>query len=490
MPVRKNQATLSADEKQRFVQAVLQLKANGTYDQFVAIHRDAMMDATMPAHMMSAFLPWHREYLRRLEIELQRIDPGVTIPYWDWTVDRTHNASLWAADFMGGNGEPGSRRVTTGPFAFSTGRWTLTVLSQDAPGPALRRNFGSPASLPTVSRVDTVLRITPYDSPPWMGSSVGFRSALEDIHNGVHPWVGGQGGSMSGPTSPNDPVFFLHHANVDRLWAQWQAQHPDQAGYLPTVGGPQGHNLNDPMSPWGGGATPASVLNHRALGYWYDTEQATSDPGPVDLTLGAPPFQASIGAAGEVDHYRFVAPAAGDFVIETQGPTDVVMTLLGPNDQNAVVAEDDDSGQDRNARLASSLSAGTYYVRVRHYSSAGAGTYSVSVRGQAAAPPVLAVDGPAIQASLDAADESDVFTFSVLTAGLYTIETEGITDTFLTLFGPNSQARLIAQDDDSGRDRNARIVADLAAGVYFARVRHYDRFGAGPYSIRVVTGGN
>jgi tyrosinase len=101
--------------------------------------------------------------------------------------------------------------------------------------------------------------------------------------------------------------------------------------------------------------------------------------------------------------------------------------------------------------------------------------------------PVIPVDGPAVAGSIDAANESDVYTFTVAAAGLYAIETTGITDTFLTLFGPNSQTRQIAQDDDSGRNFNARITADLAAGVYFARVRHYDPRGTGSYSISVTT---
>ncbi len=490
MPARKNQATLSVEEKARFINAVLQLKANGTYDEFVRIHRDAMQDPAMPAHMMPAFLPWHREYLRRLEIELQRIDPAVTIPYWDWTVDRQHNASLWGADFLGGNGAPGTRRVTTGPFAFTTGRWTLTVLSQDAPGPALRRTFGSPAALPTASQVNAVLGLTPYDSPPWMNSA-GFRPGLEDLHNRVHPWVGGPGGSMSGPTSPNDPVFFLHHANLDRLWAQWQALHPAAAPYLPAVNGPQGHNLNDPMAPWGGAVTPASVIDHRALGYWYDTEEPLPASGPLDLTLGAPPLEAAIGASGEVDLFRFVAPSAGRYVLATDGPTDVVMSLFGPNDQTALVAEDDDSGQNRNARIASDLSAGTYFVRVRHHNPTGTGRYTLTVRvdagGTGGGIPQIQVDGPAVQGSIDVADESDVFTFSVAAAGLYTIATDGATDTFLTLFGPNSQTTLITQDDDSGPNLNSEITADLAPGAYFARVRHFSPTGTGQYTISVKT---
>ena len=61
---------------------------------------------------------------------------------------------------------------------------------------------------------------------------------------------------------------------VDKLWADWQAQHSSE-GYLPSSGGPQEHNLNDPMFPWQAeGATPASVWNHRDLGYVYEGEES------------------------------------------------------------------------------------------------------------------------------------------------------------------------------------------------------------------------
>ena len=79
-------------------------------------------------------------------------------------------------------------------------------------------------------------------------------------------------GSMFWSDVTNDPVFFLHHCNIDRLWADWQHQHPTQ-GYLPNTGGPQGHNVNDPMLPWKGTSKPASVIDHNSLGYIYDTEQ-------------------------------------------------------------------------------------------------------------------------------------------------------------------------------------------------------------------------
>jgi hypothetical protein len=92
------------------------------------------------------------------------------------------------------------------------------------------------------------------------------------MHNAVHNWVGG---SMIPITSPNDPVFWLHHCFMDKLWADWQTSHPNEKRYLPTDGTARtGHNLNDPMHPWG--ITPANVRDHHQLrdgySYSYDFE--------------------------------------------------------------------------------------------------------------------------------------------------------------------------------------------------------------------------
>ena len=81
MGIRKNQATLTSTERAAFVTAVKALKANGAYDQFVAQHRTAFLaGANDPAHGGPAFLPWHREYLRRFERALEQIDSNVSLP--------------------------------------------------------------------------------------------------------------------------------------------------------------------------------------------------------------------------------------------------------------------------------------------------------------------------------------------------------------------------------------------------------------------------
>ena len=104
--VRKNQASLTAEEKAAFVAAIKALKADGTYDHHVQEHRDGILTITPDmAHGGPAFYPWHRECLRRFEEQLRAVDPSVTLPYWDPVVDNSPTSSLWAPNFMGGNGE-------------------------------------------------------------------------------------------------------------------------------------------------------------------------------------------------------------------------------------------------------------------------------------------------------------------------------------------------------------------------------------------------
>jgi hypothetical protein len=90
---------------------------------------------------------------------------------------------------------------------------------------------------------------------------------------------------------------------------------------------------------------------------------------------------ASIGKFGEEDLYRFTAASDGRYLVDTRGPTDVVMKLFGPNSETALIAEDDDSGIDTNALIVRDLVAGEYFVQVRHYNRAsGMGNYSIKVR--------------------------------------------------------------------------------------------------------------
>ncbi len=99
----------------------------------------------------------------------------------------------------------------------------------------------------------------------------------------------------------------------------------------------------------------------------------------IPLTIDGPAVEESIGKHGEEDLFRFEVVAAGNYRIETRGWTDVVMSLLGPNNQTNVIAEDDDSGRNLNARVITALDPGLYYVRVRHFRPKGTGKYKIMV---------------------------------------------------------------------------------------------------------------
>lgn len=89
---------------------------------------------------------------------------------------------------------------------------------------------------------------------------------------------------------------------------------------------------------------------------------------------------ASIGAAGEEDVFTFEVGNSGRHAVETDGSTDVVMKLFGPNSETLLVAEDDDDGEGLNSRIEADLASGRYFVQVRHFNRAGGtGEYSVHV---------------------------------------------------------------------------------------------------------------
>ncbi|MEU6802307.1 tyrosinase family protein [Streptomyces neyagawaensis] len=274
---RRDVSTLTRSERRRFVGALLELKQRGEYDEFVRMHIDHYVadgeGGLRTAHMAPSFLPWHRRFLLDLETALRRVDDSVTLPYWDWTRNRTTTSVPWTEDLLGGNGRRSDHRVMTGPFAYDHGRWTITEGLTDIE--YLTRDFGyprNPVGLPTARDLDAVLNDPVYDKAPWNSmSGGGFRNRLEGwgrgtgnaswlTHNRVHRWVGGH---MVGGASVNDPVFWLHHAFVDLQWTRWQRRHPD-AHYLPATPPPRGNDQrgrvvarHERMRPWR--LTPAQL---------------------------------------------------------------------------------------------------------------------------------------------------------------------------------------------------------------------------------------
>ena len=367
MKIRKNARWLSPDERNNFLKAVVTLKTiklqQGSnsmrlYDFYPLEHRlviervhqrngTPMGDG---GHHGPGFPSWHREWLLRFEEDLREVDSTVTLPYWDLTDQKNSTDVLFQDDFMGGNGSGSNHKIQSGVFQeqvpnahrpswwpdddftgkplsgfiVSQGLTTLPGLdfnkhwqSPEFNTTGLTRKFGDFSSLPSRDDVRKLLAFVPF---------LKFERTMERAQNknGYHaPGHNLVGGLMESPsTSPNDPIFFLHHAGVDLIWALWQDRHnQSKPENLPPSRLVQsgsnyryGHCLEDFMWPWDGtiatnpnkarppvtGPFPPNdpndkppvfpsgsftrnihpedmvrvkdVIDHRALGYRYDVE--------------------------------------------------------------------------------------------------------------------------------------------------------------------------------------------------------------------------
>ncbi|HEU0036628.1 MAG TPA: tyrosinase family protein [Kofleriaceae bacterium] len=219
---RKDQAAMTACERDRYVCAYRMIEADGTLGQLVDIHAEHHMQ-----HTNARLLPWHRVFLHLFEEALHNYHPDVCVPYWDWTQDSEHHVPDWLAGFL--------------PTVHTPTR-TIQVV----------RSPGSEAQLASiVSGTAGALSMTTYDQ---------FSAPINGIHGGVHIWCGGTMSDAS--VSPADPVFWLHHANLDRLWWRWY----NDAAH----GNHQNPNLvgaDALMDPWS--YTETDTRSITALGYAY-----------------------------------------------------------------------------------------------------------------------------------------------------------------------------------------------------------------------------
>ena len=83
-----------------------------------------------------------------------------------------------------------------------------------------------------------------------------FSALLESIHASVHTWVGGAMTLVS--VAAYDPLFWAHHAMIDRLWYLWQ---------IATHGRPPASILDSVLTPFS--LTVADTLDIGRLGYGY-----------------------------------------------------------------------------------------------------------------------------------------------------------------------------------------------------------------------------
>lgn len=101
-------------------------------------------------------------------------------------------------------------------------------------------------------------------------------------------------------------------------------------------------------------------------------------PKPAhEILIGAPPREETIGDHGEIDTFTINVFRPGRYIIETNGRTDLVMAVYGPEDDSIFVADDDDSGRRLNPRIIADLDWGRYTIRVRHFNTERTGDYTI-----------------------------------------------------------------------------------------------------------------
>ena len=218
---RKDQAVTTETERSRYICAFNMINNDGTLGQLVDTHAEMHMQ-----HTNARLLPWHRIFLYLFEEALHNYHPDVCVPYWDWTKPEEQNFPNWLTSVL--------------PTVHTPTR-TVNVIRSPGSGGAL-------ASI--ASATPGAMAKTTYNE---------FSALINGIHGSVHIWVGGTMSDAS--VSPADPVFWLHHGNLDRLWWDW-------------YNGPQGNHQNPPltgsdaiMDPWT--YTEPDTRDISSLGYAY-----------------------------------------------------------------------------------------------------------------------------------------------------------------------------------------------------------------------------
>lgn len=262
--IRKEWRTLQTSEQVHFISSVQclmeipsLLRPDGNnmsrYDDFV--HTHAVVGGK--THNTASFLPWHRMFINEYHIALRK-DCGYTgvMPYWDWEIDSANlsNSPIWDKDHgFGGNGiwddEQGHQCVRDGPFANTIRSWIVSNATgkiQHKPHCMSRifRERSTEAAvydwlhdLVSPEKVEQALQKDDYEQF--------FLWFQRRTHNAIPFFIRGEWASFQVPNGkfffnlsvPSngwdsiwltfakqflDPVFFLHHAQVDRLWSIWQ----------------------------------------------------------------------------------------------------------------------------------------------------------------------------------------------------------------------------------------------------------------------------
>ncbi|CAG5131386.1 unnamed protein product, partial [Candidula unifasciata] len=209
--VRKEVSTLSQSEIKNLRMALAKNQAdfgpNG-FQNIASFHGEPTTRCTHAGHSVACclhgqanFPQWHRLYLKQWEDALTAKGAKVGIPYWDWTKSFTALPAFVTEEeanpFHHGNTHNG--KMTT--------RAPRDTLFNDP-------EFGSESFF--YRQMLLAFEQTDYCN---------FEVQFEITHNAIHSWTGGQSpyGMSTLEYTAYDPLFLLHHSNVDRQFAIWQA---------------------------------------------------------------------------------------------------------------------------------------------------------------------------------------------------------------------------------------------------------------------------
>jgi len=150
------------------------------------------------------FLPWHRMYIYYFERIIRQVcgHPEFTLPYWNYTSSDPAQRGVLPEQF----------RLPDDPLygsLYVPNRGTLANSGQ----PIQKNQAGD------VMDISDAMRKTTYST---VDSVQGFCRAVDsNIHGSIHVLTGTSKDMGAVPYAGQDPLFFVHHANIDRMWASW-----------------------------------------------------------------------------------------------------------------------------------------------------------------------------------------------------------------------------------------------------------------------------
>ncbi|KAJ1931583.1 hypothetical protein EC988_009741, partial [Linderina pennispora] len=211
---RPNAARMSSTQWQSIATVLRQMNEDGWIARFGQAHDQLFSQV----HGNTVFFPFHRRFVLEFENVARRYDPSFVVPYFDATESYRDPAShpLLTAGALGTNGQSTDRCLVNGVQANTQ----LSYPSRHC----LRRNYNNGNS------------INPWYAPEIITSYIQTSQTLADfrenieysIHGAVHL---GLAGEMDTGYAAHDFTFMLHHANIDRLWWEWQSQHNSYMTY-------------------------------------------------------------------------------------------------------------------------------------------------------------------------------------------------------------------------------------------------------------------